>query len=337
MSVPIVQLKNSSRCVTMEEYVISVEGLSHTYGKVTAVDNISFNVKKGQIFSFLGPNGAGKTTTINVLTTLLPIQKGKVTISGFDVKSQQDDVRKSIGIVFQNETLDWNLTVWETLEFHGRLYSIPKDTRRSRIDELIKLVELAEKRNELVKHLSGGMKRRLEIARGLLTRPKVLFLDEPTIGLDPYTRMRIWDYIKKVNKEGVTIFLTTHYMDEADQLSDTIYIMDKGQIIANGTSESLKNSLGRDMIYLETDDDEKATRIIKGMMEVNYVRSSSKGLVVSLKEEGTRFMPKLVERIRNERIEIKSVNLKKPTLDDVFIHFTGRGLKEENQEKKKTA
>jgi ABC-2 type transport system ATP-binding protein len=319
----------------MEEYVISVEGLCHNYGKVTAVDNISFTVEKGQIFSFLGPNGAGKTTTINVLTTLLPIQKGKVTISGFDVKSQQDDVRKSIGIVFQNETLDWNLTVWETLEFHGRLYSISKDVRRSRIDELIKLVELTEKRNELVKHLSGGMKRRLEIARGLLTRPKVLFLDEPTIGLDPHSRIRIWNYIKKVNKEGVTIFLTTHYMDEADQLSDTIYIMDKGKIIANGTSESLKNSLGMDMIYLETGDDEKAAHIIKCMAEINSVRNSSKGLVVSLREEGTRFMPKFVERIRKERIEIKSVNLKKPTLDDVFIHFTGRGLKEENQENTK--
>lgn len=316
----------------MEESIISVEGLCYNYGKVTAVDNISFNVKKGQIFSFLGPNGAGKTTTINVLTTMLPIQKGKVTISGFDVGRQQDDVRKSIGIVFQNETLDWNLAVWETLEFHGRLYSIPKDNRRSRIDELIKLVELGEKRNVLVKHLSGGMKRRLEIARGLLTRPKVLFLDEPTIGLDPQSRMRIWDYIKKVNKEGVTIFLTTHYMDEADQLSDTICIMDKGQIIANGTSESLKNSLGMDMIYLETSDDEKAARIVKHMAEINAVRNSSKGLVVSLNEEGTRFMPKLVERIRNERIEIKSVNLKKPTLDDVFIHFTGRALREENQE-----
>jgi ABC-2 type transport system ATP-binding protein len=234
--------------------------------------------------------------------------------------------------VFQSETLDWNLAVWETLEFHGRLYSIPKDNRRSRIDELIKLVELGEKRNVLVKHLSGGMKRRLEIARGLLTRPKVLFLDEPTIGLDPQSRMRIWDYIKKVNKEGVTIFLTTHYMDEADQLSDTICIMDKGQIIANGTSESLKNSLGMDMIYLETSDDEKAARIVKHMAEINAVRNSSKGLVVSLNEEGTRFMPKLVERIRNERIEIKSVNLKKPTLDDVFIHFTGRALREENQE-----
>jgi len=319
----------------MEENVISVEGLRYNYDKVTAVDNISFSVKKEQIFSFLGPNGAGKTTTINVLTTMLPIQEGKVTISGFDVEKQQDDVRKSIGIVFQNETLDWNLTVWETLEFHGRLYSIPKGTRRSRIDELIRLVELDEKRNVLVKHLSGGMRRRLEIARGLLTRPKVLFLDEPTIGLDPYSRKRIWDYMKKVNVEGVTIFLTTHYMDEADQLSDVICIMDKGHIIANGTSESLKNSLGMDMIYLETGDDEKVAGIVRRMAEINAVRSSSKGLIVSLKEEGTRFMPKLVERIRDERIMIKSVNLKKPTLDDVFIHFTGRGLKEESQENTK--
>jgi len=320
----------------MDERVISVEGLHYSYDKVTAVDDVSFNVKKGQIFSFLGPNGAGKTTTINMLTTMLPIQKGKVTIAGFDVERQQDEVRKSIGIVFQNETLDWNLTVWETLEFHGRLYSIPKGNRRSMIDDLIKLVELEEKRNVLVKHLSGGMKRRLEIARGLLTRPKVLFLDEPTIGLDPHSRMRIWDHIKKVNKEGVTIFLTTHYMDEADQLSDTICIIDKGHIIANGTSESLKNSLGMDMIYLETGDDEKAASIVTRMMEINSVRNSSKGLIVSPKEEGTRFMPKLVERIRNERIEIKSVNLKKPTLDDVFIHFTGRGLKEENHENTKT-
>ena len=316
----------------MEEHVISVEGLCYNYGKVTAVDNISFSVKKGQIFSFLGPNGAGKTTTINVLTTMLPIQKGKVTISGFNVGRQQDDVRKAIGIVFQNETLDWNLTVWETLEFHGRLYSMPKGIRRSRIDELINLVELDEKRNVLVKHLSGGMRRRLEIARGLLTRPKVLFLDEPTIGLDPYSRKRIWNYMKKVNAEGVTIFLTTHYMDEADQLSDVICIMDKGRIITNGTSESLKNSLGMDMIYLVTGDDEKVASMVKRMAEINAVRCSSKGLIVSLKEEGTQFMPKLVERIRNGRIEIKSVNLKKPTLDDVFIHFTGRGLKEENQE-----
>jgi ABC-2 type transport system ATP-binding protein len=321
----------------MEDYVISVEGLRYNYGKVTAVDDISFNVKKGQIFSFLGPNGAGKTTTINILTTLMPIQKGKVTIAGFDLEKQQDSVRKSIGIVFQNQTLDWNLSVWETLEFHGRLYSIPKSSRHPRIDELINLVELTEKRNELVKNLSGGMKRRLEIARGLLTRPKILFLDEPTIGLDPHTRMEIWNYMKEVNHEGVTIFLTTHYMDEADNLSDEICIIDKGKIIANGTSESLKNSLGMDMIYLETGNDEKAAHLIRDMKEVTTVRTSSKGLVVSLKDEGPRFMPKLMERIREEKIEIKSVNLKKPTLDDVFIHFTGRGLREEEQEKRKTA
>ena len=316
----------------MGEFIISVKGLSHNYGQVEAVDDISFSVKKGQIFSFLGPNGAGKTTTINILITLLPIQKGKVIISGFDSEKQQDDVRKSIGIVFQNETLDMNLTVWESMEFHGRIYSLPKEVRRPRIDELLKVVELDEKRNELVKNLSGGMKRRLEIARGLLTRPKVLFLDEPTIGLDVQTRMKIWHYIKKVNQEGVTIFLTTHYMDEADRLSDVIYIIDKGKIIANGTSESLKNSIGKDMIYLETDNDKKATKILKEMKEINDVRNSSKGLVVSLKSEGTKFMPKLFDKIRNEGIEIRSINLKKPSLDDVFIQYTGRGLRDENRE-----
>ena len=316
----------------MEELIISVEGLSHNYGQVKAVDNISFSVGKGQIFSFLGPNGAGKTTTINVLITLLPIQNGKVTISGFDLENNQDDVRKSIGIVFQNETLDMNLTAWESMEFHGRIYSLPKEVRRPRIDELLTVVELDEKRNELVKNLSGGMKRRLEIARGLLTRPKVLFLDEPTIGLDVQTRMKIWHYIKKVNQEGVTIFLTTHYMDEADRLSDVIYIIDKGKIIANGTSERLKNSIGKDMIYLETDNDKKATKILKEMKEINDVRNSSKGLVVSLKSEGTKFMPKLFDKIRNEGIEIKSINLKKPSLEDVFIQYTGRGLRDENRE-----
>ncbi|MFC1487946.1 ATP-binding cassette domain-containing protein [Thermoproteota archaeon] len=316
----------------MEKLIISVKGLSHNYGQIKAVDNISFSVEKGQIFSFLGPNGAGKTTTINILITLLPIQKGKVTISGFDLEKYQDDVRKSIGIVFQNETLDMNLTAWESMEFHGRIYSLPKEVRRPRIDELLTVVELDEKRNELVKNLSGGMKRRLEIARGLLTRPKVLFLDEPTIGLDVQTRMKIWHYIKKVNQEGVTIFLTTHYMDEADRLSDVIYIIDQGKIIANGTSESLKNSIGKDMIYLETDNDKKATKILKEMKEINDVRNSSKGLVVSLKSEGTKFMPKLFDKIRNEGIEIRSINLKKPSLDDVFIQYTGRGLRDENRE-----
>lgn len=315
----------------MPEQIITVEGLSYNYGKLVAVNNISFNVKKGQIFSFLGPNGAGKTTTINILTTLLPIQNGKITISGFNVEHQPDEVRRCLGIVFQKETLDWNLKVWETLEFHGRLYSIPKNPRKARIDEILQIVELTDKRNEFVKNLSGGMKRRLEIARGLMTRPNILFLDEPTIGLDPNSRVKIWEYIKKVNKEGVTIFLTTHYMEEADQLSDEICIMDKGKIITSGTSEQLKNSLGKDMVYLETTNDEKSKRLIEGLQEVSNVRFFAKGILIDLKAEGAHFIPKIMEIIRNDKIEVSGINLKKPTLDDVFIYFTGRGLKENNE------
>ena len=291
-------------------------------------------LKKREIFSFLGPNGAGKTTTINVLTTLLPIQKGKISISGFDLRTQPDEIRKSIGIVFQSETLDWNLTVEETLKFHGRLCAIPKKTRKDRINELIQIVKLEEKRGEFVKNLSGGMKRKLEIARGLLTRPKVLFLDEPTIGLDPNSRMRIWNYIKRVNKEGVTIFLTTHYMDEADQLSDNICIIDRGKIIVNGFSEVLKQSVGMDVIYLKTNQDEKAFKTIKKMREIKNIRKAPSELMISV-EDGQKNMPRLIERIRIQGIEIKSIYLKKPTLDDVFIHYTGRHFREEEQEKKK--
>jgi ABC-2 type transport system ATP-binding protein len=315
----------------MGEPIISVEGLCYNYGKLVAVDDISFNVEKGQIFSFLGPNGAGKTTTINLLITLLPIQKGKVTIAGFDVTKEQDSVRRSIGVVFQDQRLDRDLTVWETLDFHGRIYNLPKNVRRPRIDELIELVELTEKRNEFAKNLSGGMKRRLEIARGLLTRPQILFLDEPTIGLDTQTRRRIWSYIKKVKTEGVTIFLTTHYMDEADQNSDAICIIDKGKIIANGSSESLKNSLGQDQIHLQTDNDEKATQLIKDVTGINQIRSSPEGLILHLKENA-HLIPKLIDILKNGGVEIRSVNLIKPTLDDVFIHFTGRGLGDTGQE-----
>jgi len=315
------------------EDIVKVKNLSHRFGDFLAVDKINFTVEKGKIFSFLGPNGAGKTTTINVLISLLPIQHGEVTIAGYNVATQQDDVRKSIGIVFQEETLDKDLTVWELLEFHGRIYSIPKDIRRERIEDLLKVVELKNKRDELVKNLSGGMRRRLEIARGLLTRPKILFLDEPTIGLDPQTRYNIWDYIKKVNKEGITIFLTTHYMDEADQLSDEIHIIDNGKIITRGTSDSLKDAIGKDMIYLETDNDEVTKAICNDIDEIKEVRNSSKGLILSLTIEGSQFLPKLMKKIESQSIEILSVNLKKPTLDDVFIHFTGKELREKDKGK----
>jgi len=248
---------------TGEEPIIRVENLEHRYGDFTAVDNISFSVKKGEVFSFLGPNGAGKSTAINVLITLLALQKGSATVAGYDVTKDPQHVRESIGIVFQDITLDRDMTVWEILEFHGRLYTMPEEERRKRIDELLHLVQLEAKRDERIKNLSGGMKRRLEIARGLMTRPKVLFLDEPTIGLDPQTRMRMWEYIKGVNNEGTTIFLTTHYMDEADHLSDRISIIDRGKIVISGTSWELKNTLGRDIIYLETNDNEAAIRRLK--------------------------------------------------------------------------
>jgi ABC-2 type transport system ATP-binding protein len=316
----------------MEESVVSVQGLSHNYGKLRAVDQISFEIKKGQIFSFLGPNGAGKTTTINLLITLLPIQQGKVTIAGHDVAKEKSEVRKSIGVVFQDQRLDRDLTVWETLDFHGRIYSIHKEIRRPRIEELLSLVELREKRDELTKNLSGGMKRRLEIARGLLVKPKVLFLDEPTIGLDTQTRKRIWSYIRRVNKEeGVTVLLTTHYMDEADQNSDTICIIDKGKIIANGTPEELKKSLKQDRIQLQTDNDDKATQIIKDLPGISQIKGTPNGLTIHL-DENASLMTKLVDLLRSAGVQIDGITLLKPTLDDVFIQYTGRELNENNQE-----
>ena len=311
----------------LSEPIIEVRDLSHSFGDVLAVDSVSFNVGKGEIFSFLGPNGAGKSTTINVLTTLLPIQKGEVYIAGHNVSTEPSLVRKAIGIVFQEETLDRDLTVWEILEFHGRLYSMPREERRARIDEMIRLVELEKKRDVLIKHLSGGMKRRLEIARGLMTRPEVLYLDEPTLGLDPQSRLRVWDYIRQVNREGTTIFLTTHYMDEADSLSDRINIIDHGKIIASGTSDELKNALGEDMIYLETGDDAKTTGILRNLPEVRDVKPSFRGLSVTLNNEGTKTLPVILDRLKEGGIVIRSANLKKPTLDDVFVHFTGREIR----------
>ena len=311
----------------LSEPIIEVRDLSHSFGDLVAVDSVSFTVRRGEIFSFLGPNGAGKSTTINVLTTLLPIQKGEVHIAGHDVAAEPGLVRKAIGIVFQEETLDRDLTVWEILEFHGRLYSMPRDERRARIDEMIRLVELEKKRDVLIKHLSGGMKRRLEIARGLMTRPEVLYLDEPTLGLDPQSRLRVWDYIRQVNREGTTIFLTTHYMDEADSLSDRINIIDHGKIIASGTSDELKNALGEDMIYLETGDDAKTMGVLRSLPEVRDVKPSFRGLSVTLTNEGTKTLPVILDRLKECGIVIRSANLKKPTLDDVFVHFTGREIR----------
>jgi ABC-2 type transport system ATP-binding protein len=311
------------------EIIINVENLEHSYGDFKAVDGISFSVKKGEIFSFLGPNGAGKSTAINILITLLAKQKGEATVAGYDVTRDPQKVRESIGIVFQDITLDRDMTVWEILEFHGRLYNMPPEQRRKRIGELLDLVELGAKQNERTKNLSGGMKRRLEIARGLMTRPKVLFLDEPTIGLDPQTRMRMWDYIKGVNNEGTTIFLTTHYMDEADHLSDRISIIDQGKIVISGTSWELKNTLGRDLIYLETNDNDAAIRLLQNLPSVRDVKPKRKGFVLMVNEDGTKVLPVVIDALRNAGIETSTINLKKPSMDDVFVFYTGKELRDE--------
>ena len=221
--------------------IIQVQNLTKKFDDFVAVDSISFDVEQGRIFAFLGPNGAGKTTTIKMLTTLLKPTSGKIILNGYDPVKNADGARHSFGIVFQDPSLDDELTAYENMEFHGVLYGLPKTTRRLRIEQLLNIVELWDRRKELVRNFSGGMKRRLEIARGLLHHPKILFLDEPTLGLDPQTRNHIWSYIKDLNqKEGVTVFFTTHYMEEADRVAERIAIIDQGKIIIQGTSAELK-------------------------------------------------------------------------------------------------
>ncbi len=312
----------------MSANIIEVKNLEHWFGDFEAVKGISFTVKEGEIFSFLGPNGAGKSTTINVLITLLPLQKGEVRIVGHDLSTEPERVRKSIGIVFQEVTLDRDMTVREILEFHGRIYGMTRTERSQRIEELLKLVDLTQKKDTLTKYLSGGMKRRLEIARGLMTRPPLLFLDEPTVGLDPQTRMKIWDYIKEVNREGTTIFLTTHYMDEADSLSNRNSLMDHGEIIVTGTPYDLKNSLGEDLIYLETNDNPKVSDFAKTMTCVKSLAPKGNGLVLMLNTDGTKVLPKIMETLQKNGVKISIVNLTKPSMDDVFLHYTGRAIRE---------
>ena len=224
-----------------QQPIIEVKNLTKKFNGLIAVDNISFEVNKGDLFAFLGPNGAGKTTTIRMLITLLEPTEGQILVNGFDPLSQQDEVRKSFGIVFQDSSLDEELTAYENMEFHGVLYKIPKKTRRERIRSLLQIVDLWNRRNDLVKIYSGGMRRRLEIARGLLHHPKIFFLDEPTLGLDPQTRNKIWAHIQQLNKKyQTTIFFTTHYMEEAEKMAKTIAIIDHGIIIAQGKTETLK-------------------------------------------------------------------------------------------------
>ncbi len=230
---------------TTNDHSISVTNLTKIYGQLTAVNGISFNVPAGKIFAFLGPNGAGKTTTIKMLTTLTPPTSGTIAVNGFDPKHNSSEVRRSFGIVFQDPSLDDELTAYENMFFHAGLYGIPRNETAARIKEMLGFVELWDRKDDLVKRFSGGMKRRLEIARGLLHTPVILFLDEPTVGLDPQTRNHIWSYIQKLNKErGLTVFLTTHYMDEVEKTADKVAIVDHGKLIANDTVAGIIQKAG---------------------------------------------------------------------------------------------
>ena len=312
------------------KYAIQVENLTKNFNGFTAVDKITFNVKTGELFGLLGPNGAGKTTTINMLSTLLKSTSGRAEVAGYDIGRHKDDVRNSIGIVFQEPALDTKLTGRENLEFHAMMYGMPKEIRRERIREVLTLVELEEKSDILAENYSGGMKRRLEIARGLIHHPLVLFLDEPTLGLDAQTRRHIWEYIKKLNKESeVTIILTTHYMEEADYLCERVAIMDNGTFVALDSPDKLKDILGGDVVSLEVAGD--PTSLKHKYEEVDWIKTVAVyGRVLSLTmEKGERRIPALITTAQSFGLEVTCVNLRKPSLEDVFIHYTGKTIREQ--------
>ena len=307
--------------------IIEVSKLAKDYNGHSAVKGISFAVERGEIFGFLGPNGAGKTTTISMLCTLLRPTSGSATVGGYDIIKNRLAVRQSIGLVFQDPSLDERLTALENLKFHGMIYGIPRAERGRRIDEVLELVELSGRRHDMVRTFSGGMKRRLEIARGLMHRPRVLFLDEPTLGLDPQTRHHIWDYINRLRvDEGLTIFLTTHYMDEAEHCA-RIAIIDNGELIAIDTPEKLKVQVGSDVIVLITDDNTRAAIEIQEKFDV--AAKEVNGELSLQVEAGEHFMPALIKGLESR---VTSMSLRKPTLEDVFLNLTGRKIREEKLE-----
>jgi ABC-2 type transport system ATP-binding protein len=308
---------------------IETRDLTKDYDGLKAVDSLSLEIREGELFGLLGPNGAGKTTTLKMLSTLIKPSGGSAAIGGFDISRDKDRVREHIGMVFQDISLDIELTGRENLDFHARMYGMSKELRQERMMRVLKLVALEEKADTFVKYYSGGMQRRLEIARGLMHFPKVLFLDEPTLGLDAQTRRVIWDYIKKLGKEeNMTIILTTHYMDEADYLCDRVGIMDKGRIVAMGNPEVLKDKVGEDRISLEIKNPENIS--MERFRKLLWVKTASlRGSALELSAKGgEKRIPGLIEIARKDGVEVVSVSLRKPTLEDVFIHFTGRTIRE---------
>lgn len=305
--------------------LITARDLRKTFKKIEAVRGISFDVYEEEIFGFLGPNGAGKTTTMNMLATLLTPTSGDAIVAGHSVSTDRDGVRRSIGMVFQDPSLDDRLTAEENLRFHAQLYGVEKAVYRKRSEEVLRLVELWDRRFDIVKTFSGGMKRRLEIARGLVHHPQVLFLDEPTLGLDPQTRVHLWDYLLKLKKERhMTVFLTTHYMNEAE-FCDRICVIDHGQIVALDTPENLKKKVGDDVISLRPKDISRVRKSLDTIFQqVKY--TESEGVLHLRVADGHTFLPILLTALPGE---IEAVTLREPTLDDVFLHLTGRSFRDE--------
>jgi ABC-2 type transport system ATP-binding protein len=317
---------------------IKVDSLTKEFGGFKAVDNISFQVEDGEIFGFLGPNGAGKSTTMMILTTLLKPTSGSAFVGGHDVKSDAKKVREKIGYVQQEISVDEFLTGRENLYLHARINQIPSNLIKSRIDDVLELVELGEKKDQATLTYSGGMRKRLDIANGLLSRPAVLFLDEPTVGLDIQTRRKIWGYIKKIRKDfGMTVFISTHYMEEADNLCDRIGIIDHGKIQVIDTPKSMKSAIGNEIISFNLVDG-KASQdaLIEQINKIEFVKEvqNKQGLITVFSTKSNEVIPKIFQESTNLDMRISSLTLKQPTLDDVFISYTGHDLRDDTENKK---
>ncbi len=318
--------------MTMSLNAIETYGLSKTYGKITALDGLNLNISRGEVFGLLGPNGAGKTTAISLLCTIVAPTSGSATVNGFDILKQPEKVRRNIGIVFQDPSIDDRLTGRENMQLHATLYDIPSAKARKRIDELLSLVGLIDRAGSPMRTYSGGMKRRLELARGLLHRPQVLFLDEPTLGLDPQTREHLWTYIGDlVTKEQITVILTTHYMEEAERLCSRIGIIDFGRIKVIDTPGNLKASLTGDVVTIYTDRLDEFTARVQSLNIASNIEKRDGYIRLTVKD-ADKLVPRLVEIASSAKIEVKSVSIHKPTLNDVFLHYTGREIRAEDAE-----
>jgi ABC-2 type transport system ATP-binding protein len=309
--------------------VIDVRDLTRKFRELVAVDTLNFTVEQGEVFGLLGPNGAGKTTTLSMLCTILKPTSGTAIVNGYDITEHPSQVRRSIGIVFQEPSIDDRLTGRENLEMHADLYGVPKREQRKRIENVLELVELHDKADLLMRTYSGGMRRRLEIARGFIHYPKVLFLDEPTLGLDPQTRGHIWTYISELSeREGITIILTTHYMEEADNLCDRVAIIDYGKIVALDEPDRLKEALEGDIISVKTDAMKQLSAKLIGVGWVKESREENGQLKLVVKD-GNAALPRVVEIAASSGIHIDSMSIHEPTLEDVFLNYTGREIRGE--------